>query len=76
MEHASPKWLAFGGYLFFTAGDFPERVGFGVSRRHRALDLWRSMIFSENRYPLFRIMLNCREQRKGNGQTRRRVRRT
>jgi hypothetical protein len=25
--------------------------------RHRALDLWWSMIFSENRYPLFRIML-------------------
>jgi L-iditol 2-dehydrogenase len=24
--------------------------------RHRALDLWWSMIFSENRYPLFRIM--------------------
>jgi hypothetical protein len=25
--------------------------------RHRALALWWSMIFSENRYPLFRIML-------------------
>jgi len=25
--------------------------------RHRALALWLSMIFSENRYTLFRIML-------------------
>jgi len=25
--------------------------------RHRALGLWLSMIFSENRYTLFRIML-------------------
>jgi hypothetical protein len=25
--------------------------------RHRALDIWWSMIFSENRLPLFRIML-------------------
>src|ERR1700733_11150608 len=33
-----------------------ERNGFKLNR-HRALDLWRSMIFSENRYPLFRIML-------------------
>jgi hypothetical protein len=34
----------------------PERDGFRLNR-HRALDLWWSMIFSENRYPLFRIML-------------------
>jgi len=33
-----------------------ERDGF-KSNRHRALDLWWSMIFLENRYPLFRIML-------------------
>jgi hypothetical protein len=33
-----------------------ERDGFGLNR-HRALDIWWSMIFSENRYPLFRIML-------------------
>jgi hypothetical protein len=33
-----------------------ERDGFR-SNRHHALDLWWSMIFSENRYPLFRIML-------------------
>jgi hypothetical protein len=33
-----------------------ERDGFGLNG-HRALDLWWSMIFSENRYPLFRIML-------------------
>jgi hypothetical protein len=33
-----------------------ERDGFSLNR-HRALDLWWSMVFSENRYPLFRIML-------------------
>jgi hypothetical protein len=33
-----------------------ERDGFRLNR-HRALALWWSMIFSENRYPLFRIML-------------------
>jgi hypothetical protein len=33
-----------------------ERDGFKWNR-HRALDLWWSMILSENRYPLFRIML-------------------
>jgi len=33
-----------------------ERDGFRLNRHH-ALDLWWSMIFSENRYPLFRIML-------------------
>jgi hypothetical protein len=33
-----------------------ERDGFRLNRG-RALDLWWSMIFSENRYPLFRIML-------------------
>jgi hypothetical protein len=33
-----------------------ERDGFNLNR-HRALDLWWSMIFTENRYPLFRIML-------------------
>ena len=43
------------------AADLPrfrclERDGFRLNRHH-ALDLWWSMIFSENRYPLFRIML-------------------
>src|SRR5262249_22167047 len=33
-----------------------ERDGFSLNR-HRALDLCWSMIFSENRLPLFRIML-------------------
>jgi hypothetical protein len=33
-----------------------ERDRFRLNR-HRALHLWWSMIFSENRYPLFRIML-------------------
>jgi hypothetical protein len=33
-----------------------ERDGFKLYR-HRALDLWWSMIFSENRFPLFRIVL-------------------
>jgi len=33
-----------------------ERDGSKLNR-HRALDLWWSMIFSENRYPLFRMML-------------------
>jgi hypothetical protein len=33
-----------------------ERDGFKLNR-HRALDHWWSMIFSENRFPLFRIML-------------------
>ena len=33
-----------------------ERDGF-KSNHHRALDLWWSMIFSENRFRLFRIML-------------------
>jgi hypothetical protein len=33
-----------------------ERDGFRLNR-HRALDLWWGMIFTENRYPLFRIML-------------------
>ena len=32
-----------------------ERDGFKLNH-NRALDLWWSMIFSENRYPLFRIM--------------------
>jgi hypothetical protein len=38
-----------------TANDL-ERDDFS-SNRHPALAFWRSMIFSENRYPLFRIML-------------------
>ena len=33
-----------------------ERDDFS-SNRHRALSFYLSMIFSENRYPLFRIML-------------------
>jgi hypothetical protein len=33
-----------------------ECDGFRLNR-HRALDLWWSMIFSENGYSLFRIML-------------------
>jgi hypothetical protein len=33
-----------------------ERDGFMLNR-HRALALWWSLIFSENRHPLFRIML-------------------
>jgi hypothetical protein len=33
-----------------------KRDGFRLNR-HRAPDLWWSVIFSENRYPLFRIML-------------------
>jgi hypothetical protein len=33
-----------------------ERDGFKL-HRHRALDIWWSMIFSENRQPLLRIML-------------------
>ena len=36
--------------------DVLERDGFRLNQ-HRALDLWWSMNFSENRYPLFRIML-------------------
>jgi len=36
--------------------DVLERDGFKWNC-HRALDLWWSVIFSENRYPLFRIML-------------------
>jgi hypothetical protein len=42
---------------------YPDRDLFGLKRdgfrlnRHRALDLWWSMIFSENRHPFFRIML-------------------
>jgi hypothetical protein len=35
---------------------FRDGGGFVLNRR-RALDPWWSMIFSENRYPLFRIML-------------------
>jgi len=33
-----------------------ERDGFKLNH-NRALDLWWNIIFSENRYPLFRIML-------------------
>src|SRR6478609_12092641 len=37
----------------------PRRIqnGDDFSNRHPALIFWRSMIFSENRYPLFGIML-------------------
>jgi hypothetical protein len=30
-----------------------------LSKSHHALSIWLSMVWSESRYPLFRIMLAC-----------------
>src|SRR5215218_9866572 len=50
--------------LPFATRRLPERDDFS-SNRHLALAYWWSMIFSENRYPLFGIMLSPNERGPG-----------
>jgi hypothetical protein len=53
-QHRTVSAIVQLGAICYSAG--LERDGFKLNR-HRALDLWWSMIFSESRHPLFRIML-------------------